>query len=353
MKVLFCFLFLFIIISTKCTEDSLLLYTKTNINTINPKGHSFLLIDPDNYLSSSEKEKINEKMQFLYNYKKIYILFIIIDKINSPKYGIRHFTNHFTVQTVDEKKLDDYVSILFSIKDRQMRITTGKNVKEIYNDKWCEQALSKIKIFLRKEKYYDAFSQLLYYFEKPIMVNLYETLINIFFFCFFIGILIIVLVIPCIKKRKEKSKVQKIQDFLKKLKSSSNTVFTGNCVICLEPFDDNKEKTPLNKVSTLPCGHKFHTECLTKWLTKENKCPLCRKKPMNDTNDEKHNGSRVIEIQRVLNPFLRNYQYNEVTLSIIPIVREESSFSFNGGSSSSYSDSNGGWSDSGGASSSW
>ena len=223
----------------------------------------------------------------------------------------------------------------------------------IYNDKWCEQALSKIKIFLRKEKYYDAFSQLLYYFEKPIMVNLYETLINIFFFCFFIGILIIVLVIPCIKKRKEKSKVQKIQDFLKKLKSSSNTVFTGNCVICLEPFDDNKEKTPLNKVSTLPCGHKFHTECLTKWLTKENKCPLCRKKPMNDTNDEKHNGSRVIEIQRVLNPFLRNYQYNEVTLSIIPIVREESSFSFNGGSSSSYSDSNGGWSDSGGASSSW
>ena len=185
------------------------------------------------------------------------------------------------------------------------------------------------------------------------MVNLYETLINIFFFCFFIGILIIVLVIPCIKKRKEKSKVQKIQDFLKKLKSSSNTVFTGNCVICLEPFDDNKEKTPLNKVSTLPCGHKFHTECLTKWLTKENKCPLCRKKPMNDTNDEKHNGSRVIEIQRVLNPFLRNYQYNEVTLSIIPIVREESSFSFNGGSSSSYSDSNGGWSDSGGASSSW
>ena len=73
MKVLFCFLFLFIIISTKWTEDSLLLYTKTNINTINPKGHSFLLIDPDNYLSSSEKEKINEKMQFLYNYKKIYI----------------------------------------------------------------------------------------------------------------------------------------------------------------------------------------------------------------------------------------------------------------------------------------
>ena len=38
MKVLFCFLFLFIIISTKWTEDSLLLYTKTNINTINPKG---------------------------------------------------------------------------------------------------------------------------------------------------------------------------------------------------------------------------------------------------------------------------------------------------------------------------
>lgn len=351
MKVVFCFLFLFIKTSSKWNEDSLLLYTKTNINTINPKGNSFLLLDPDNYLSSSEKEKINEKMHFLYNNKKINILFIIIDKINSPKYGIRHFTNHFTVQLVDRDLLDDYVSILFSIKDRKMRITTGKNVKQIYNDKWCEQALSKIKEYLRKEQYYNAFSKLLYYFEKPIMVNLFETLINLFFFLLFIGIIIIVLVIPFIYRRKEKTKVQKIQDFLKKLKSSSNikTVFTGNCVICLEPFEDKKD----NEVSTLPCGHKYHTECLTKWLTKENKCPLCRKKPMSDTNDEKVNGSRVIEIQRVLNPFLRNYQYNQETLSIIPIVRVESSTSFYGGGSSSYGESNGGWSDSGGASSSW
>ena len=43
------------------------------------------------------------------------------------------------------------------------------------------------------------------------------------------------------------------------------------CAICLEEFE-HKEK-----VRVLPCGHKFHGDCLVPWLTERHaSCPLCK-----------------------------------------------------------------------------
>ena len=44
------------------------------------------------------------------------------------------------------------------------------------------------------------------------------------------------------------------------------------CSTCLELFTSRCD------VSTTPCGHAFHTNCVTQWLgTKQNNCPQCRK----------------------------------------------------------------------------
>ena len=44
------------------------------------------------------------------------------------------------------------------------------------------------------------------------------------------------------------------------------------CSTCIESF------TPRCNVSTTPCGHVFHTSCITQWLgTGHNNCPECRK----------------------------------------------------------------------------
>lgn len=45
----------------------------------------------------------------------------------------------------------------------------------------------------------------------------------------------------------------------------------GYCVICLE------ELVPWSKVRRLPCSHScFHNECISKWLKKNDSCPMCR-----------------------------------------------------------------------------
>jgi hypothetical protein len=41
-----------------------------------------------------------------------------------------------------------------------------------------------------------------------------------------------------------------------------------DCPICLEST---------NKVSSLPCNHKFHYTCLKEWFKVNRNCPICRK----------------------------------------------------------------------------
>ncbi|KAI9786723.1 MAG: hypothetical protein M1816_007864 [Peltula sp. TS41687] len=44
------------------------------------------------------------------------------------------------------------------------------------------------------------------------------------------------------------------------------------CVICLEEYVDG-----VSRVMSLPCGHEFHAECITPWLTTRRRtCPICK-----------------------------------------------------------------------------
>lgn len=51
--------------------------------------------------------------------------------------------------------------------------------------------------------------------------------------------------------------------------------YTGKqteCVICLEDYVDG-----VSKVMSLPCGHEFHADCITPWLTTRRRtCPICK-----------------------------------------------------------------------------
>ncbi|CAN6204491.1 unnamed protein product [Urochloa humidicola] len=44
------------------------------------------------------------------------------------------------------------------------------------------------------------------------------------------------------------------------------------CGICLDGLTSPSRTPPVN----LPCGHAFHSQCITKWFFKGTACPLCR-----------------------------------------------------------------------------
>lgn len=45
------------------------------------------------------------------------------------------------------------------------------------------------------------------------------------------------------------------------------------CIVCLEDFELGAE------VTTLPCNHEFHAECIRRWLLRQSKgeCPICKR----------------------------------------------------------------------------
>lgn len=44
-----------------------------------------------------------------------------------------------------------------------------------------------------------------------------------------------------------------------------------SCPICIEEFEDG------NEVRYLWCMHRFHKDCVDKWLEKHSNCPMCKK----------------------------------------------------------------------------
>jgi hypothetical protein len=70
--------------------------------------------------------------------------------------------------------------------------------------------------------------------------------------------------------RKIQSRVRgnKIRKLLSRIKT--NMIIDNECPLCLEPMTENV-------ATLLPCGHRFHRECIRRAFTgTERKCPVCR-----------------------------------------------------------------------------
>jgi len=117
-------------------------------------------------------------------------------------------------------------------------------------------------------------------------------------------------------------KLKKIVNFLKSEKNNKK-IFTEQCIICLnsltkhnnykENDDEEVLKIDLVKkeedgVSTLNCGHQFHTNCITKWYNMKNNCPICREIILKENDNNKI----VWKVQLDLHPHFNNINYNHL-----------------------------------------
>ena len=60
-----------------------------------------------------------------------------------------------------------------------------------------------------------------------------------------------------------------------------------------------------NRISTLPCGHRYHVKCISEWMLHRQKiCPMCREKINVDIpeNDDEDLQNELLNIQIELHP---------------------------------------------------
>ena len=48
-----------------------------------------------------------------------------------------------------------------------------------------------------------------------------------------------------------------------------------SCLICMESIQKG-----VSMVKRLRCGHLYDADCITEWLQKEKRCPLCQQEPI-------------------------------------------------------------------------
>ena len=324
-------IFSFINIYTSLPSDKIWKKALSNIELgkmIINKDKTHFIFDESNYTSLD------------INSRKMNILYQKQENI-SEKYGVSNYI--FIVDHLDEKEesieeaainlckylknyyninMDKSIVALFSIETRKVRIKTGKKTKYYLNNDILKAMNEKLVPILRRENYYKAWFILL----EDINYYCYN---NYNFFSnyqgeFFLGIFTLIIAYNLIKKYFKFETVtkkviknsisldddiylRKIVNFLKKQKSNKR-ILIDNCIICLEKlkynksndneeidteekdsFGEEKKIEEKNGISILDCGHRYHTDCISKWKGWKNECPLCRQKNNNKYNkDDAH-----------------------------------------------------------------
>ena len=381
--------------STVWTPESLYEYAQSNILNSYYKQYNFninyMLIDPENYLSKVSISKIFNKMKNIYKDYKINTYIILINTLDfDRKYGdindeVKKFTSYFNyLMHKGNSMYNDSMALttVFFIKERKMRMRTGKELRKIISDENALEILNNRKKDLRKENYfkvvdkllddiisYYKFYSFLYKYWKQILITTLIILSSIVY------IFIRLCYVP------ENVREKKIKEFLEKNRNKRiNNIFNESCIICLDelPPINNEIKDKENKdtsqkgeekIAILDCGHRFHDRCIIEWLKKHSQCPICRVQVrFEGSNDTIPNFSRnlqddytfIIDIQSEAYPEEINYRRRNRIISSF----EDTDSSFckdknNSSNDTNYSsnDSGGDFSDfdsgSGGATSDW
>ena len=274
------------------------------------------IFDPDGYLSNDAKNTILETMDEMKQFTSLLVIVSSFSKKEEPVNNIFDFSEHF-IMNIMEIQEDRYNNLMafYSIGDREYRIRTGIKVRSLLSDVDCKDAADKIKSYLKKSKYNEAFTTL---FSKLAFTLKYGWIITTSILSLMAGFFAIVIYRACISTRREKvlkKRINRIKDIAKD-KPDFKMFVEENCVICLENINQDdvqkfnlmkadlirqkaqtqyqplrtevrEEKVENDKDSAfIDCGHNFHYECIKSWLAKYPKCPICRANVGTETNQQ-------------------------------------------------------------------
>ena len=276
------------------------LYVMPPRNPYLPSFPHYMLLDPEHYLGFKNDKGIINKMKLLYDKFNIVTYVILISHLELEEYDrdseIIKFVSYFNyLIKKDNPNYKDEISLttVFFIKDRKMRMRTGKSIRKIISDNDALEILNRRKDSLRDKDYYKTVISLLndIYLTYENNYEFYNSFLYRNRFKIIISIIFIIIGSIYLYKHftyiPESIREKKLKEFLRDNKNKKiNKVFNESCIICLEKFVDENEELKKNnddtkqneeqKTSILDCGHKFHEYCIVEWLKNHDKCPICR-----------------------------------------------------------------------------
>lgn len=305
------------------------------------KSDSIHIFDPENLLGINyeQKKEINEIALNLKK-EKNFDIFIYTFSYMHDNYGkdgdklIDQFANDLSYQVLNGKEIADHYSIfiILAIGDRQSRIRTGKLVRSYLQDSKCHDYLKSIIPYLKSKNYSTALVSLINSINNRINTKyqLLSDLLEFLYNLIFSWIILIIFFVIISIFYKEKKLSESSEEKLKKIKKITENgkqrreILETVCIICLEGLVENKKEddnrnlhnvhtncdtglnsqtgsinppeeekenlegennlnkenasTEKNFIAKLECGHTFHSQCISSWMTKQNKCPVCRDK---------------------------------------------------------------------------
>ena len=357
------------------------------------KNRNFFIFDESNYtaldINSPIMNKLYQKQEILFQKYNISNYIFIVDNLDEKQESIESATFNLCKYLCNNYSINMNRSTvaLFSINSRRVRLRSGDKIKHELNNDRLKKIIDNLVPYLKNEKYYKVWNKLI---DNLKFYYVYGNTIDNFLI-----VLIIIILIYCfygqyIKKYLRRitathryisldkdANLRKIVNFLKKERTNKK-ILTDNCAICLEQFNDikknnNEEKnseekdivterqinvqdSEKNDISTLECGHQFHTECIAKWMERKNECPLCGQKINN-----KYNQNDAQMVWGVQNELYENHydyiSYNDLFSSTIFIDYSSSYYRNYNDNNNSNNDNDysfsGGHDSGGGATGSW
>ena len=257
----------------------------------------FMIFDPENYIVYEELEGANNMIKDLYEKYNFSTHIFFISHIRDKH---KTKTDHVYSAYVDRLSYLIYrehpgynenmtLTAVFFIKDNKMKIRTTKELRKYFSEAEITNMLNKRKKDFNAENY----REVAYGIVKDIyktytrkVDNPNENLILIFTVMFVIGLSMLVFLL---NREQASPHEERVKLFLDKIRKKENLkdIFVESCIICLGDFKssdslknkeitEKKELLDKEETSVLECGHKFHRKCISDWIKKEEKCPLCK-----------------------------------------------------------------------------
>ena len=316
---------------------------ETYLHPNNPnkdRNIKYFIFDPENYCKYEEMEEAENTLKILAETYNVSTHIFFISHMKDKYHDLSDYVYEAFVDKLDYliyKDHPDYnenmtLTAVFFLKDLKMRIKTTKQLKKIFGEIESLNILNRRKKDLRANNYQEVANGFVkdiykHYLRKT--ENPHGNLILLFTVIFILGVTMLLFLL-----NREESSLQedKVKIFLDKIKKKDNLkeIFNQTCIICLDDFkpqeikeSEKKELLEKEDVSLLECGHKYHKKCISDWIKKDQKCPLCKAKIDNkekENNESKTRVDKYIIFNNVLTEILR-IQENKNLLNEVELNR--------------------------------